>query len=85
MASIDLLELGLSVRLNVLSSVYLHVASLETHINYCGPRVCSHEENSLLLGPNCKKDCEPIRRHVCYVADEINEVEKKTFCVNVLF
>ena len=28
----------------------------------CGPRICSHEENFLLLGANCKEDCEPIRR-----------------------
>ena len=49
----------------------------------CGPRVCSHEENFLLLGANGKEDCEPTRRCVCNLADEINEVEKKTFSVNV--
>ena len=49
----------------------------------CGPRVCSHEENYLLLGANCKEDCEPIRRYVCKLAEEMNEVQKKTFSVNV--
>lgn len=49
----------------------------------CGTRVCSHEENVLLLGANCKEDCEPIRRYVCKLADEMNEVEKKTLSVNV--
>ena len=31
----------------------------------CGPRICSHEENFLLRGANCKEDSEPIRRYVC--------------------
>ena len=49
----------------------------------CGPRICSREGNFLLLGANCKEDCEPIRHYVCKLANEMNEVEKKTFPVNV--
>lgn len=37
----------------------------------------------ILLGANCKEDCEPIRRYVCKLAEEMNEVKKKTFSVNV--
>ena len=45
--------------------------------------VAKKKENFLLLGANCKEDCEPIRRYVHKLADEMNEVEKKTFSANV--
>ena len=35
------------------------------------------------LGANCSEDCKPIRRYVAKLADELKEIEKKTFSVNV--
>ena len=45
----------------------------------CGKRVCSSEENFLLLGANCSEDCEPVRRYVTMLKEQMTEIEGKTY------
>ena len=45
----------------------------------CGKRVCSSEENFLLFGANCSEDCEPVRRYVKMLSDQMFEIERKTY------
>ena len=45
----------------------------------CGKRVCSSEENFLLLGANCSEDCEPVRRYVTMLKEQMTEIERKTY------
>ena len=45
----------------------------------CGKRVCSSGENFLLLGANCSEDCEPVRRYVTMLKEQMTEIEGKTY------
>ena len=40
---------------------------------------CSSEENFLLFGANCSEDCEPVRRYVKMLSDQMFEIERKTY------
>ena len=37
--------------------------------------MCSSEENFLLFGANCSEDCEPVRRCVKMLSDQMFEIE----------
>ena len=41
--------------------------------------MCSSEENFLLFGANCSEDCEPVRRYVKMLSDQMFEIERKTY------
>ena len=49
----------------------------------CGQRICSRDENFLLLGANCSEDCMPIKRYVLKLCEDIKVIEQKTFSVTV--
>ena len=49
----------------------------------CGNRVCSRDENFLLLGAHCSEDCMPISRYVIKLCQDMKEIERKTFSVTV--
>ena len=49
----------------------------------CGKRVCSSGENFLLFGANCSEDCEPVRRYVAMLKEQMTEIEGKPYPIQV--
>lgn len=49
----------------------------------CGKRVCSSGESFLLFGANCSEDCEPVSRYVALLKEQMTEIEKKTYPIQV--
>lgn len=47
----------------------------------CEKRVCRSEENFLQIGANCSEDCEPVRRYVTMLKEQMSEIEGKTYNV----
>ena len=49
----------------------------------CGQRVCSSAENFLLFGANCSEDCEPVRRYVTMLRDQMRRIEGNLYSIQV--
>lgn len=48
-----------------------------------GQRVCSSAENFLLFGANCSEDCEPVRRYVTMLRDQMTRIEGNLYSIQV--
>jgi len=48
----------------------------------CGQRVCSSAEN-FLFGANCSENCEPVRRYVTMLRDQITRIEENLYSIKV--
>ena len=49
----------------------------------CGQCVCSSAENFLLFGANCSEDCEPVRRYVTMLRDQMTRIEGNLYSIQV--
>lgn len=49
----------------------------------CGQRVCSSAENFLLFRANCSEDCEPVRRYVTMLRDQMTRIEENLYFIKV--
>ena len=58
------------------------VAWLVSFLN-CRKRVCSPAENFLLFGANCCEDCEPVRRYVTLLREEMTAIEGNSYPLEV--
>lgn len=58
------------------------VAWLVSFLN-CRKRVCSPAENFLLFGANCSEDCEPVRRYVIVLTEEMTAIEGTSYPLEV--
>ena len=58
------------------------LASLISFLN-CGQRLCSSAENFLLFGANCSEDCEPVRRYVAMLKEQMTDIEGKMYAIQV--
>ena len=58
------------------------VAWLVSFLN-CRKRVCSPAENFLLFGANCSEDCEPLRRYVILLREEMAAIEGNSYPLEV--